>query len=115
MADAQVDLIYADPPFFTGKNFTSSSAKRPKRGDAPTAPEGLLPGVPAERGCPDPHLCSPPEVSGPRDVSIPGSDATLFSESTTGRGFTDCWRGGIESYLAFLRPRLEEIDRKSVV
>ncbi len=86
LADEQLDLIYADPPFFTGKTFNTPSARpRARRKTAPTTRTPVAPS---------------------RDHQL-----LLFTEPSGGVGFADSWQGGLDSYLAFLRPRVEEMRR----
>jgi DNA modification methylase len=70
LPDGCCDLVYADPPFFTGKN----------------------------------HRQTRPRQHGKRSPD-PGP------ASQSGHEVADSWPGGLESYLGFLRPRLEQMRR----
>jgi len=113
LAEEQADLIYADPPFFTGKIFSVSPGRTRgrKRAKATPAAQGLLPGLLASPESADEDQSSRPDGDATRGVSIPVPRTPRTSQAVEAQGFVDSWRGGMESYLTFLRPRVEEMRR----
>jgi site-specific DNA-methyltransferase (adenine-specific)/adenine-specific DNA-methyltransferase len=79
---ATVDLIYVDPPFFSGQNRTLSR-HRSAAETTPTAADGQHGAAPA----------GGPAAAGP------------------GAAFADRWPGGLADYLGWLTPRLREMHR----
>ncbi len=113
LAQEQADLIYADPPFFTGKIFSVSPGRTRgrKRLKATPAVQGVLLGLLANPESADEDQCSRPEGDAASGASMPAPRTPRTSQAVEGYGFVDSWRGGMESYLAFLRPRVEEMRR----
>src|ERR671939_508092 len=79
---ASVDLIYVDPPFFSGRDRA----------------------VPSRRSAVE----SPPAADDRQRAMPPAADA---EPAAPGPAFADRWQGGLGEYLDWLTPRLSEMQR----